>query len=217
MASTPLVYANAIVADPHVNNVLSAIWAAQASPPPQINPPITPQASIHPSNAPARSTTSTTPRNVRRTPHVVVIDDSSDEEDGHHFFPQSTTQWVEYNEESRQAWDADISRRRKKAIAKDIQYEKARQVSSTSSVYPDDGTEDLIVNLSINDIAEDHGDHTHHRAYVVFAGLQPGIYDTWCAAATFYRDFAYALLCTGLRLNARSIKFLVIFTKGIQP
>lgn len=74
-------------------------------------------------------------------------------------------------------------------------------MSSSSTVYTDDGTEECIASLSLKDPPDDHQPSSQqstaverkYKAYVVFAGLRPGIYDTWCADDSLQANLTHLL------------------------
>lgn len=155
MPPTPLLHSSAIIADPHISSIISSIQQASQNtlPSPARRDHRSPQVIeiedssdediVHSSAVPP---TPSSTRSRKRPERVVVIT-TSDEDEDVPFPPRSTTHYQEFDDTDRQLMTDALSRASKRAEAKDEK--KRRQVSSSS--YADDGTLELIANLTLDE------------------------------------------------------------------
>lgn len=149
MPPNSLVYANAIIPDPHMARVIAAI----ASSTPAISSPPTsaPRGPLRvieiedssDEDVPARRTSAQT---FSQPGSVVVIDDG-EMISSFPPLPSTSTHYREYSDKDRRKMGRELSRSSRRVLAQD---ERARQVSTASS-YADDGTIKLIANLRIDE------------------------------------------------------------------
>lgn len=128
-------------------------------------------------------------RNGQRRPQRVVVIGTSDESDPPaNFWPTSSTHWVEVDNEKRDQMASAMTRASKRAVGKDRKErrEGKARASTGSTSYPDDGTLDLIANLTIGDdngnvVAEEREEATSSqiKRYAVTSSTTVLPADSW--------------------------------------